>query len=155
MAALNELRTINLNTRDIAYALTRVTYGVIFLFYGIGKFMMGIGTFVGNMNQQFSGKLPALMVMPFAYALPFGEMIAGALILLGLYTRASLILSGLLLIGLTFGVVMLGGADGVAHNLIFVLVNFLLLWFVDVNHLSLDELFARKQTAGFTAEIRE
>ena len=143
-----------MNTRDIAYALTRVTYGVIFLFYGIGKFMMGIGTFVGNMNQQFSGKLPAILVMPFAYLLPFGEMIAGALILLGLYTRAGLILCGLLLIGLTFGVVMLGRADTVAHNLIFALVNFLLLWFVDVNRLSLDGLFGRKQTVGFTAETR-
>ena len=139
-----------MNTRDIAYALARITYGVIFLFYGVGKFMSGISNFVGGMNQQFSGKLPAIMVMPFAYLLPFGEAVAGALILLGLYTRAGLTLSGLLLIGLTFGVVMLGRADGVAHNLIYVLVNFTLLWFVDMNRLSLDALFARKPTAGFT-----
>ena len=144
-----------MNTRDIAYALARITYGLIFLFYGIGKFMMGVGTFVGNMNQQFSGKLPAFMVMPFAYVLPFGEMIAGAFILLGLYTRAGLILSGLLLIGLTFGVVMLGRADGVAHNLIFVLVNFVLLWLIDFNRLSVDAFFARKPAVGFTAETRE
>ena len=141
-----------MNTRDIAYALTRITYGVVFLFYGIGKFMAGISNFVGTMNQQFSGKLPAFMVMPFAYVLPFGEMISGALILLGLYTRVGLTLSGLLLIGLTFGLVMLGRADGVAHNLIYVLLNFSLLWFVDANRLSLDELFGRKQTVGFTAE---
>lgn len=139
-----------MNSRDIAYALARVTYGVIFLFYGLGKFLAGITNFVGTMNQQFSGKLPAFLVMPFAYLLPFGEAVAGALILLGLYTRAGLILSGLLLIGLTFGVVMLGRADNVAHNLIFVLVNFVLLWFVDVNRLSLDALFARRTTAGFT-----
>lgn len=155
MTALRNLTTLNLNTRDIAYALTRITYGLVFLFYGIGKFMTGIGTVVGNMNQQFSGKLPAVLVMPFAYILPFGEMIAGTLILLGLYTRAGLILSSLLLMGLTFGVVMLGRADGVAHNLIFVLVNFLLLWFIDVNRLSLDELFGRKPTAGFTADTPE
>ena len=139
-----------MNTRDIAYALARVTYGLIFLFYGISKFVMGVGTFVGNMNQQFSGKLPAFMVMPFAYVLPFGEMIAGAFILLGLYTRAGLVLSGLLLIGLTFGVVMLGRADGVAHNLIFVLVNFVLLWFMDFNRWSADAMFARKTAVGFT-----
>lgn len=140
-----------MNTRDIAYALTRITYGVIFLFYGIGKFLTGISNFVGNMNQQFSGKLPAFMVMPFAYVLPFGEMIAGALILLGLYTKVGLTLSGLLLIGLTFGLVMLGRADGVAHNLIYVLVNFVLLWFVDMNRFSLDDLFAKKPSAGFTS----
>jgi thiosulfate dehydrogenase [quinone] large subunit len=136
-----------MNHRVIAYALARVTYGVIFLFYGIGKFMVGLSNFVGGMNQQFSGKLPAFMVMPFAYVLPFGELISGALILLGLFTRVGLILSGLLLIGLTFGLVMLGQADKVAHNLIYVLANFVLLWFSDLNRLSLDRLFEPKQTA--------
>jgi hypothetical protein len=56
----------------------------------------------------------------------------------------------LLLIGLTFGLVMLGRADGVAHNLIYVLANFALLWFCDLNRLSLDRLFEPKQAAGFT-----
>jgi hypothetical protein len=58
--------------------------------------------------------------------------------------------SGLLLIGLTFGVVMLGQAPTVAHNLQYVLVNFALLWFVDLNRLSIDSLFGRKASAGFT-----
>src|SRR5438128_9397370 len=105
-----------MNNRETAYALTRITYGVIFLFYGIGKFRGGLANFVGGMNQQFSGKLPAFMVMPFAYAIPFCETISGILILLGLCTRAGLTLSGLLLIGQTFGVVMLGHADLVGHN---------------------------------------
>ena len=140
-----------MNSREIAYALLRITYGVIFLFYGVGKFMAGLSNFVGGMNQQFSGKLPAFMVMPFAYVLPFGELISGALILLGLFTRAGLVLSGLLLVGLTFGLVMLGQADKVAHNLIYALANFMLLWFCDLNRLSLDRLFEPRQTAGFTS----
>jgi thiosulfate dehydrogenase (quinone) large subunit len=140
-----------MKSREIAYVLTRITYGVIFLFYGIGKFMGGLSNFVGGMNQQFAGKLPVFMVMPFAYVLPFGELISGALITLGLYTRLGLTLTGLLLIGLTFGLVMLGRAEGVAHNLIYVLVNFVLLWFADLNRLSLDGLFSHKETAGFTS----
>jgi thiosulfate dehydrogenase [quinone] large subunit len=123
--------------------------GVIFLFYGIGKFISGVSNFVGTMNQQFSGKLPAFMVMPFAYAIPFAEVTAGALILLGLFTRLGLVISGLLLIGLTFGVVMLGQAPTVAHNLQYGLVNFVLLWLVDLNRYSLDSLFRRKTAAGF------
>ena len=140
-----------MNGREIGYALMRITYGVIFVFYGVGKFMGGLTNFVGGMNQQFSGKLPAFMVMPFAYVLPFGELISGALILLGLFTRAGLVLSGLLLIGLTFGLVMLGQADKVAHNLIYALANFALLWFCDLNRLSLDRLFEPRQAAGFTS----
>ncbi|HUS13254.1 MAG TPA: hypothetical protein VMZ30_22480 [Pyrinomonadaceae bacterium] len=83
------------------------------------------------------------MVMPFAYAIPFAEVTAGALILLGLFTRLGLVISGLLLIGLTFGMVMLGQAPTVAHNLQYALVNFVLLWFVDLNRYSLDSLFRR------------
>ena len=139
-----------MNHREIAYALLRATMGVIFLFYGIGKFMGGIGNFVGGMNQRFSGKLPAAMVMPFAYVLPFGEVAAGALIFLGLFTRLGLTLSGLLLVGLTFGTVMLGDPPTVAHNLQYALVNFVLLWLSDLDRYSLDGLFARKSPAGFT-----
>src|SRR5216684_3888736 len=141
-----------MNQRGIAYALLRVTFGVIFLFYGIGKFRGGISNFVGGMNQQFSGKLPAATVMPFAYFIPFAETISGALILLGLFTRLGLTLSGLLLIGLTFGLVMLGQAPTVAHNLQYVLVNFVLLWFVEMNTYSLDSLFWKRTPAGFTSQ---
>ena len=136
--------------RTIAYALTRIAYGVIYLFYGIGKFRGGLSSFVSGMNQQFSGKLPAAMVMPFAYFIPFAETISGVLIVLGLFTRVGLTLSGLLLIGLTFGVVMLGQAPTVAHNLQYVLLNFVLLWFVEMNRYSLDSLFGKKTEAGFT-----
>jgi thiosulfate dehydrogenase (quinone) large subunit len=140
-----------MNNREIAYALTRITLGVILLFYGIGKFMGGISGFVGGMNQQFSGKLPAFMVMPFAYFIPFAETISGALILFGLFTRVGLILFGLLLFGLSFGLVILGQAPIVAHNLQYLVVNFVLLWFLEHNRFSLDSLFRRRASAGFTS----
>jgi len=124
--------------------------GVIFLFYGVGKFIAGLTNFVGGMNQRFAGKLPAAMVMPFAYVLPFGEVTSGLLILLGLFTRVGLTISGLLLIGLTFGTVMLGDAPTVAHNLQYAMVNFVLLWLVDLNRYSLDGRFNRRPAAGFT-----
>ena len=142
---------IDMDNRRVAYALTRITYGVIFLFYGIGKFRGGLTGFVGGMNQQFSGKLPAAMVMPFAYLIPFAETVSGGLIVLGLFSRVGLTLSGGLLVGLTFGLVILGQAPTVAHNLQFVIINFLLLWFVEFNGFSLDTRLWRKPAAGFTS----
>jgi thiosulfate dehydrogenase [quinone] large subunit len=139
------------NHREVAYLLLRITYGVIFVFYGIGKFMMGIGNFVNGINQQFVGKLPAILVVSFAYLIPFAETLIGALILVGLLTRPALAAAGLLLFGLTFGMVMLGQAQIVANNLLYVLVNFVLLWLVPFNRYSLDSLFQKKTTAGFTA----
>lgn len=141
-----------MNNRQAAYALLRITMGVIFLFYGVGKFMVGIGAFAAGTNQHFAGKLPAVIVLPFAYVLPFGEVVAGVLILFGLFTRLGLMMSGLLMIGLTFGTVILGDPPTVANNLLFALVNFTLLWFVDMNRYSLDSLiFKRRTTAGFTS----
>jgi thiosulfate dehydrogenase [quinone] large subunit len=142
-----------MNNREIAYTLLRATFGVVFVTTGSAKFLGGIGTFVGGMNQRFSGKLPAAMVMPFAYAIPFCEVTAGTLILLGLFTRVGLTISGLLLIGLTFGVTVLGDAPTVAHNLQYVLINFVLLWFVDLNPYSADALIGRKTPAGFTSSL--
>jgi len=121
--------------REIADALLRLA--------GIGKFMGGLGHFVGTMNQQFSGKLSAAIVMPFAYVLPFGEVTVGALIVLGLFTRVGLTLSGLLLIGLTFGTVMLGDFPTVAHNVQYGLVNFVLLWLADLDRFSIDHMRTR------------
>lgn len=137
--------------RETGYALLRLTFGVVFLFSGIGKFMGGLNSFVGGMNQRFSGKLSAFMVMPFAYGLPFGEVIAGALIVFGLLTRLGLTFSGLLLIGLTFGTVMLNDFGTVAHNVQYALVNLVLLWLSDLNRYSLDTLFGHKTRPGTAA----
>ena len=138
-----------MNHREAAYALLRITFGVVFLFNGIGKLMGGVGNFVGGMNQRFAGKLPAILVMPFSYTLPFAELILGALIVFGLFSRLGLVLTGLLLAALTFGTVMLADFGTVAHNTQYALVNFVLLWLVDLNRYSLDSIFGRKTAPGF------
>jgi thiosulfate dehydrogenase [quinone] large subunit len=132
------------NNREIAYALLRITVGVMFLFFGVGKFLGGVGNFAGGMAQHFAGKLPSALVTPFAYTLPFAEVILGALILLGLFNVLALSLSGLLLVALTFGTVMLGDPPTVAHNVQYALVNFALLFFADYNGYSLDRLRRKK-----------
>jgi thiosulfate dehydrogenase [quinone] large subunit len=126
--------------REAAYALLRVTLGVIFLFNGIAKFMGGIGNFAGGMNQHFAGKLPSALVLPFAYAIPFLEVISGALLVLGLFQFAALVLAALLMLGLTFGTVILGDAPTVAHNLQYAFVIFILLYLAEHNGYSIDRL---------------
>jgi thiosulfate dehydrogenase [quinone] large subunit len=138
------------NIREIAYALLRITLGVIFLFAGVTKFMAGIGNIAREIVRNFAGKLPAALVQPFAYALPFAEVTLGALILLGLFVPVALLFSGLLLIVLNFGLVMAGDTETVAHNLQYALINFVLLWLCDVNLFSLDRLLKRSSTMGIT-----
>jgi thiosulfate dehydrogenase [quinone] large subunit len=127
-----------------AYALLRVTFGVVFLFYGIGKFMRGLGSFSGGTQQRFAGKLPMALVVPFAYSLPFIEVLIGVLLVLGLFNSIALMLSGLLLIALTFGMVILGDTPTVANNLLYVLINFVLLYLAEQNNYSVDRIIPRK-----------
>jgi thiosulfate dehydrogenase [quinone] large subunit len=134
--------------REIAYALLRITLGIVFLFSGIEKFRAGVGNVAGSMLQQFSGKLPAVLVQPFVYVLPFAETILGALIVLGLFTSLTLSFSGLLLVALTFGTVMLGEFPVVAHNTQYALVNFVLLWLSDLNRVSVDSVIGGGKSAA-------
>jgi thiosulfate dehydrogenase (quinone) large subunit len=100
------------------------------------------------MRQRFAGKLPMLIVMPFAYSLPFIEVLLGTLILLGLLNPISLVLSGLLLIVLTFGMIILGDTPTVANNLIYVLINFALLYLAHYNLYSVDRLRGASLPSG-------
>ena len=124
--------------RDAAYALLRVTLGVIFLTTGIVKFMSGIGNFVAGLHQEFTGKLPLVIVTPFAYGLPFVEVTIGALLVLGLFNEVALVIAGWLVMVLTFGKTVVNDAATVAGNLSYVLIIFVLLWLADSNGYSLD-----------------
>src|SRR2546428_13195830 len=113
------------NHHESTYGLLRLAFGVGFLFFGIGKFIGGIANFVGGMNQHLAGKLPAAMVMPFAYAIPFCEVVAGGVIGLWFFTPISLSISGVFFIGLSFWGVILGGAPPGPPQLWDALINFL------------------------------
>lgn len=135
------------NNRSTAYLLMRATFGTVFLFFGVTKFTRGVGAFAGGMQQRFAGKLPMLIVAPFGYSLPFLEVLLGTLILLGLFNSISLFCSGLLLMVLTFGMVILGDTPTVANNLIYVLINFVLLYLSDQNVYSVDGLRSQTRVA--------
>ena len=130
--------------REIAYALLRVTLGVMFLFFGIGKFTAGIGNVAAGMQQNFAGKLPSVLLVPFTYILPFAEVAIGLMLLLGFLNVVGLILAALLMIALVFGMVLQGQAPTVANNTLYALIIFILLWFADYNRFSLDRLLGIK-----------
>jgi putative oxidoreductase len=68
---------------DAAYAVMRVALGVIFLYHGWDKVFTkgveGIAGFLGGMGFP----LPMLM----SYILSYGELIAGVMLIVGLYTH--------------------------------------------------------------------
>jgi thiosulfate dehydrogenase (quinone) large subunit len=132
--------------RQVAYALLRVTFGVIFLTTGMVKFTMGAGAFAAAVQPSFAGKLPMFLVGPFLYLLPFGEVTVGAMLILGLFTQLALVLAGLLLMALTFGKTAVNDSATVAGNLSYILVAFVLLWLSDHDGYSIDRLRRGKPT---------
>lgn len=80
---------------EIAKSLTRVALGWFLLHQGWGKVVQdwteGPGTFYrGNQFQNNNPDwLPTIIAAPYGYSLPWIELIAGALLLLGLLNRLS------------------------------------------------------------------
>jgi len=121
--------------------LSRFSVGVVMLFYGVGKFVMGFSNFVGWITGTFKDAwLPSIFWMPFTYTIPFAEIVLGIVLIIGLKTRWSLFLTGLYLVGLTFGQVVLSKPEVVAHNLIFVILIAVGIWTSESDRFSLDAL---------------
>jgi uncharacterized membrane protein YphA (DoxX/SURF4 family) len=85
------------NTRDtgaqVAKSLARVALGWFLLHQGWGKVVQewttGPGTFYqsGFFQNNNPDWLPAFIAAPYAYALPWVELMFGSLLLLGVFTR--------------------------------------------------------------------
>ncbi len=124
-----------------AYLLLRVSFGLMLFTYGFSKFLGGIENFAAGLQERFAEQLPSLVVTPFAYALPFAELIIGFFIIFGLRTYYSLVLAATLMIILTFGAVMEPSPDTVANNMLFAFIAFVLIWKLDADEWSVDRKF--------------
>lgn len=126
---------------ELAYALLRVTVGVMFLFFGVGKFVKGLPRFVSGLEERFAESwLPQSLVAPFAYVLPFAEVAIGALLILGLFTTVGLVAAAVLMMGLTFGTVVEPDPATAARNVNYALILFVLLFLIRYNGYSLDRV---------------
>ena len=134
--------------RELAYALLRVTLGVLFLFSGIGKIGGGVGNFVLKTTQDFSGILPSFLVTPFAYALPFVEALLGGLMMMGLFNTVVLAAAGFLMIALTFGTVMQSDFPNVAQNVMYSFFISMLLALAEYNGYSVDRVLRRGKSTS-------
>ncbi len=130
--------------REIAYALLRVTMGIVFLFAGVNKFIDGLGEWVSGMQERFAETfLPEVLVTLYAYALPFAEVALGTLLVLGLFNLATLTLAGVLMLSLAFGTAVDPDPSGTHRNATYMVVIVLLLWLAEHNRYSLDRLLRR------------
>jgi len=137
-------------TRSLVALLLRLSLGLMMLMYGLGKLdAERKGSYPDAIVKQFEPvRLPILDrplpgVHLFATVLPYAEITVGGLLIAGLLTPISAGLSGLLLLHLLFGNLVLNDAAKSSGMIGYILLNAGVLWLSPVtsNYLSLDGLF--------------
>lgn len=136
--------------------LNRLAVGWYFMLAGAwkvrGELEGGFETFLEG--ESFQGRvpdwLPEIVAMGHGYALPWVEMIFGALLMLGLFGRA--VAGVLALVALSIGIALLGAGDLLPrhHIMVFLSVS-LLLTLLGPGRYSVDALIARAPGRGAAA----
>ncbi|MBI4559971.1 MAG: DoxX family membrane protein [Candidatus Hydrogenedentes bacterium] len=144
----NKNLVFGLSPEAAAGLLLRLALGLLFFLAGLGKFAgpggpVGAAQGIADMFQPTF--LPRILVVPFAYLLPYVEISLGALLILGVFTLEAFAVAGVMLISLAMGMAVQGKHDVVAHNLNYVLITAVGLWFTSKdNRFALDTRFRKK-----------
>ncbi|MBF2037045.1 MAG: DoxX family protein [Leptolyngbyaceae cyanobacterium T60_A2020_046] len=140
MSSNRSMPTIALRSSDIAIA-----YGLLRLIMGINYFNHGfvrIGNIPGFMDAMVGAMdgawMPEFLVPINAALVPPVELIAGALLIVGLFTRGALIATLILMAILMYGVTIVQNWDTASSQLIYNIVLFILLAGLAYNRYSLD-----------------
>lgn len=127
----------------IAFLLFRLTAAASMFGHGLVR-LPKLNGFSAWMVKSFEkSMLPDLMVVPFSYALPIAEFVIGLLLLVGLFTRASLIAGGVVMVILVFGTAMIENWDALPSQLIHAAFFAILLVFIQYNTIAVDRLIKK------------
>ncbi len=134
---------------ELARAGTRIALGWFLLHQGWGKVAMelegGAGSFYrGNQFQNNNPDwLPTFMAAPYGYALPWVELLLGALLMLGLFNRISA--GGATLVFLSIAIAWLDAGNLLPRHMLMIYVP-LGAWFffAGPGRYSLDALLGRR-----------
>lgn len=138
---------LSLKTRDIvaAYTLLRIVVGVNYFNHGFTR-IFNIPGFINAMVTTMQDSwIPEFLVRINAALVPPVELVVGALITIGLFTRGALIACFALMIVLMYGVTIIQNWDTAGSQLIYNIVLFILLAGVSFDRVSVDEWLRHKR----------
>ena len=131
---------MRINDRSLAYALLRIAFGVNFAGHGLIRIYNGVGTFATTTAEHLAkSPLPHGFTLAFSYAMPFLEAILGLTLILGVFTRISLVCGAVFMMALTIGITANQQWDVASQQLLYSVVFFLLLYLIEHNALALDD----------------
>lgn len=133
---------------NVVTTLMRVVLGILFLAHGIAKLQMGLGNVAGWFE---SIHIPGFL----AYIVGFAELIGGALLIVGLFTRYVSVLLIVILLGAIFtaklpaGLLGNGQSAGYELDLAFIMIA-LYLAVANQTSWSVDNLLFNKEKGNRT-----
>jgi thiosulfate dehydrogenase (quinone) large subunit len=130
---------MKLTDKSLAYALLRIAFGINFAGHGLIRIYNGVGAFaISTAEHLAKSPLPHGLTIGFSYTAPYLEAILGLTLILGVFTRISLICGTVFMMALTIGVTANQQWDLAGLQLLYSLVFFVLLFLVEYNQFSLD-----------------
>lgn len=123
-----------------SYWLLRIGIAVSMLGHGLVR-MPKLAGFSAWMTKSFEHSLlPAALVKPFSYILPFAELFTGIFLLVGLFTKQALIAGSVVMIVLVFGTTMIENWDALPSQLIHLAFFAFLLHYIGSNSFAIDKM---------------
>ncbi|MDJ0536526.1 MAG: DoxX family protein [Xenococcaceae cyanobacterium MO_207.B15] len=131
---------LGLRTRDIvaAYTLLRIVVGINYFNHGATRIFNIPGFMDAMVNTMQDSWIPEFLVRINAALVTPVELIVGALITVGLFTRRALIACFVLMIVLMYGVTIIQNWNVASSQLIYNIVLFILLAGVSFDRISID-----------------
>ncbi len=103
--------------------IIRLAMVLLFAVAAIGKWKMGIEATATGISGSFEGSwLPMVLVKPYAYSITFIETILAVWLLVGFKLRWAWVASGLVLVSLGFGMLVVGQHAVVANIYLYVMM---------------------------------
>jgi thiosulfate dehydrogenase [quinone] large subunit len=130
---------MDIQHKSLAYALLRISLGVNFAGHGLIRIYNGVGTFATSTAEHLTkSPLPHSFTLGFSYVIPFFEAILGLTLILGVFTRISLVCGAVFMMALTIGVTANQQWDVAGQQLVYSVIFFLLLYLIEHNALAVD-----------------
>lgn len=133
--------------RNLAYLLMRLTIGASLFGHGLVR-LPKLGVFHAQLMGEFKASiLPSALVSVTGYALPFAELVIGALLLAGALTREAAVAGALTMIVLVFGATSIEHFNVIGDQLVHSILLAAVVAFRRHNTYSVDRMLAGRGSA--------
>jgi len=145
VSTLNQAETVSARKASnivIAYTILRLSFGANILLHGLSRVLNGRPAFLAYLNHYFEHAhlIPAGMLPVFAAVLPWVETALGLLLMLGLFSRFTLIAGALVMTGLVIGTNLAQDWLVSGLQLPYCFIYYYLLIHLEQNAISLDAI---------------